>query len=269
MRRQRRGRSIGTRTLLFAVLRVLSICEPVAFAEAQATETQAIEAPALTADIPAQPLARALEAFARQTGLQLVYVSAVVRNQNSRAVSSGMSASDALGRLLEGTGLQFEYLTPRSVHILAAAAGPPIPAVTHGPERESMQEVMVTAEKREELLSIVPISANVLTSAEMDEAGIKGINEIAAVTPGVEYDYDTQFGPGILTRLAIRGIKSDVGTSTTGVYIDDVPIQWRQSGFANVVPCRLRPDPRRGAAWSTRNPVWCRRRRGRPSFYND
>jgi outer membrane cobalamin receptor len=100
----------------------------------------------------------------------------------------------------------------------------------------TLAEVIVTAEKREELLRVVPISANVLTAAEMDAAGIKGIDEIAAVTPGVEYDYDTQFGPGILTRLGIRGIKSDIGTSTTGVYIDDVPIHSRQSGFANAYP---------------------------------
>ena len=70
----------------------------------------------------------------------------------------------------------------------------------------------------------------------MDAAGIKGISEIAAVTPGVEYDYDTQFGPGILTTLGIRGIKSDIGAPTTGVYIDDVPIQWRQSRFGNAYP---------------------------------
>jgi iron complex outermembrane recepter protein len=236
MGRQRRDRSIGTRTLVSAVLLALSICAPVAFAETQATQSQAVEIPALTADIPAQPLAQALEAFARQTGLQLVYVSEVVHDQRSRAVSSGLSVSNALGRLLEGTGLQFEYLTPRSVHILAAVVGPPKQAVPPNPERESLQEVIVTAEKREESLNVVPISANVLTSADMNAAGIKGISEIAAVTPGVEYDYDTQFGPGILTRLAIRGIKSDVGTSTTGVYIDDVPIQSRQSGFANVYP---------------------------------
>jgi outer membrane receptor protein involved in Fe transport len=219
-----------------AVLGILPICAPVASAETQATQTQSIEIPALTADIPAQPLPRALEGFARQTGLQLFYVSAVVHNRRSRAVSSGLSASNALGRMLEGTGLQFEYLTPRSVRILAAVAGPSLPAVTPIPGRESLQEVIVTAEKREESLSVVPISANVLTSADMDAAGIKGINEIAAVTPGVEYDYNTQFGPGILTRLAIRGIKSDVGTSTTGVYIDDVPLQWRASGFANAYP---------------------------------
>jgi iron complex outermembrane receptor protein len=96
--------------------------------------------------------------------------------------------------------------------------------------------VLVTAEKREESLSVVPISANVLSSADMDAAGIKGISGIAAVTPGVEYDYETQFGPGILTRLGIRGIKSDIGAATTGVYIDDAPIQSRQSGFGNAYP---------------------------------
>jgi iron complex outermembrane receptor protein len=236
MRRQRRDRSIGTRKLVSAVLLALSICAPVAFAETQATQTQAIEIPALTADIPAQPLAQALEAFARQTGLQLVYVSEVVHDQRSRAVSSGLSASNALGRLLEGTGLQFEYLTSRSVHVLAAFVGPPKQVVTQIPKREAMQEVIVTAEKREESLNVVPISANVLTSADMNAAGIKGISEIAAVTPGVEYDFGTQFGPGILTRLGIRGIKSEIGAPTTGIYIDDVPIQGRQSGFGNVYP---------------------------------
>jgi outer membrane receptor protein involved in Fe transport len=219
-----------------AVALVLCIRAPAAFAEAQVRQTPGVEIPALTADIPAQPLAQALEVFARQTGLQLVYVSEVVHDQRSRAVPAGLGASNALGRLLEGTGLQFEYLTARSVHIVAAVAGPPKQAVTRISEREAIQEVVVTAEKRAESLNVVPISANVLTSADMNAAGIKGINEIAAVTPGVEFDYDTQFGGGILTRLGIRGIKSDIGTSTTGIYVDDVPIQSRQSGFGNVYP---------------------------------
>jgi len=236
MGRQRRDRSIATRTLVSAVLGALSICVPVAFAATQARQTQAGEIPALTADIPAQPLAQALEAFARQTGLQLVYVSELVHDQRSRAVSSGLSASTALGRLLEGTGLRFEYLTSRSVHILSAVVGPPKQPVTQIREREATPEVIVTAQKREEPLSVVPISANVLTAADMIAAGIKGIGEIAAVTPGVDYDYDTEFAGGILTRLGIRGIKSDIGTSTTGIYIDDVPIQWRQAGFGNVYP---------------------------------
>ena len=195
---------------------------------------------ALSAGIDAQPLAEALAAFAQQSGLQLLYVSALAEHRRSRPVAAGLSPTAALAQLLAGTGLQFQFLSDRAVRIFAVA--PDARPARERAEKDSsaakpaLEEVLVTAEKREESLSVVPISANVLTSAEMDAAGIKGINEIAAVTPGVEYDYDTQFGPGILKRLGIRGITSDTGAATTGVYIDDVPIQSRQSGFADAYP---------------------------------
>jgi iron complex outermembrane receptor protein len=187
---------------------------------------------ALSASIDAQPLAEALAAFAQQSGLQLLYVSALAEHRRSRPVAAGLSPTVALTQLLEGTGLGFKFLNDRTVSIFAVPPDEKDSSVA----KTALEEVLVTAEKREESLSVVPISANVLTSADMDAAGIKGISEIAAVTPGVEYDYGTQFGPGILTRLGIRGIKSDVGPSTTGVYIDDVPIQSRQTGFGNAYP---------------------------------
>jgi outer membrane receptor protein involved in Fe transport len=195
---------------------------------------------ALSASIDAQPLAEALAAFAQQSGLQLVYVSALAEHRRSRPVAAGLSPTAALTQLLAGTGLRFEFLSDRTVRILADASD--ATPMRERPDKESpgaksaLEEVLVTAEKREESLSVVPISANVLSSAEMDAAGIKGISGIAAVTPGVQYDYETQFGPGILTRLGIRGIASDIGAATTGVYIDDVPIQSRQSGFGNAYP---------------------------------
>jgi outer membrane receptor protein involved in Fe transport len=195
---------------------------------------------ALSAGIDAQPLAEALTVFAQQSGLQLLYVSALATHRRSRAVAAGLSPTAALTELLAGTGLQFEFLDDRTVNIFAVP--PDARPADERSEKDSsagktaLEEVLVTAEKREESLRVVPISANVLTAADMDAAGIKSIGGIAAVTPGVEYDYDTQFGPGILTRLGIRGIASDVGTSTTGIYIDDVPIQSRQSGFGNAYP---------------------------------
>jgi outer membrane receptor protein involved in Fe transport len=201
--------------------------------EVSGVRAQEPETRALGADIPAQPLADALAAFVNQTGLQVIYLAGVVDNQRSRAVSAGTHARDALARLLRGSGLHFVYLTPESIRILRDA-----PTRSHlGPAPGALpDEIIVTAEKREESLNVVPISANVLTAADMTAAGIKGVSDIVAVTPGVEYDYGTQFGPAILTRLGIRGIKSDVGTSTTAVYIDDVPIQGRQSGFATAYP---------------------------------
>jgi iron complex outermembrane receptor protein len=165
MRRQRRHQSTGTGTLASAVLRALSICAPVAFVDAAATFAQAVETTALTIGIPAQPLAQALEAFARQTGLQLVYVSELVRDQRSHAVPSGLSAPDALGGMLEGTGLEFQYLTPRSVHILAEVVGPPKQAVTKTWESGALQEVIVTANRREENLQKVPMTIQVRRDA--------------------------------------------------------------------------------------------------------
>src|SRR5437667_9728976 len=69
----------------------------------------------LSADIAPQPLAQALTAFAQQTGLQLIYVSAVADAQQSRGARAGLSHAEALTRLLEDTGLQFEFLNARTV----------------------------------------------------------------------------------------------------------------------------------------------------------
>ncbi|MGE9115699.1 TonB-dependent receptor plug domain-containing protein, partial [Escherichia coli] len=50
---------------------------------------------------------------------------------------------------------------------------------------------------------------------------------------------------GALTNIAIRGINSSVGHSTTGIYIDDNPIQARAtwiSGFGNPLPLMFDVD---------------------------
>ena len=94
----------------------------------------------------------------------------------------------------------------------------------------------MTATKREEFLRDVPVSATVLSGEAMNQAGVTNMAEIAAMTPGVEYDFNAQWGGGVLTNLAIRGIDSKVGASTTGIYIDDVPIQARNGNFGNPYP---------------------------------
>ncbi|MGB9332738.1 MAG: hypothetical protein WCB10_18375, partial [Steroidobacteraceae bacterium] len=104
-------------TAVSAVFRALSICAPVALCDSPAALAQAVAPSALTADIPAQPLAQALAAFAHQTGLQLVYVSGVLRSQRSHAVAAGVGADAALAQLLLGTGLKFQHLTVNSVRI--------------------------------------------------------------------------------------------------------------------------------------------------------
>src|ERR1700692_4184027 len=88
-----------------------------------------------------------------------------------------------------------------------------------------LQEIVVTATRHEESLSKVPISVTALTQEAMDIRGIKDIQDVARFTPGVRIDNTGT------NNIAIRGISSSGGAGTTGIYIDDTPIQIRALAF--------------------------------------
>ncbi len=200
MEARSRHQSARIATVVSGVLRALSICTPAALLDAPATLARAVEPAPLTADIPAQPLAQALEAFARQTGLQLVYVSGVVRDQRCHAVSAGLSADEALARMLKGTELKFEYLTPRSIRILAAVVGPPRETTTRIPSGDELQEVIVTANRREENRQNVPMTIQVLTGATLAKLNATTFDDFAKYLPGV-----TAHGVGPGMQKALTG----------------------------------------------------------------
>lgn len=101
-----------------------------------------------------------------------------------------------------------------------APAGAAAPADT-GP----LQEIVVTATRHEEGLSKVPISVTALTGDAMDVRGIKDIIDVARFTPGINIDNSGT------NNISIRGIASTGGAGTTGIYLDDTPIQMRALAF--------------------------------------
>ncbi len=163
----------------------------------------------LTADIPAQALAQALAAFAQQTGLQFVYVSGVVRDQKSHAAPAGLTARDGLERLLRGTGLGFEWLTPRSVRILTLKAAPQ----ATGKTGEEPQEVIVTATRRKEQSQDVPITLQVLTGETLARLNATTLDDFLSYLPGVTAH---GVGPG-QNNLYMRGLGTgDFGNQASG-----------------------------------------------------
>jgi predicted Zn-dependent protease len=107
--------------------------------EAPAARSQTEEASTVLAvQIPPQPLAQALDALSLQSGLQFVYVTALVQDQRSGGAPAGLTARDALARLLEGTGLTFQFLNDRTVCIVRAPPPPPPPPIP---------EIIIIAEK--------------------------------------------------------------------------------------------------------------------------
>jgi outer membrane receptor protein involved in Fe transport len=202
----------------------------------------------LSADIRPQPVTEALADFARQTGLQLVYVSQIAKQHKSRGARANQSPSEALTAILEGTGLTFEFLNARTVRIYAVAvteaptgsrnpsppARPPERPVATAPDM--LEEVSVIGSRRDERLSNVPASIAVWTPEAIEMSGAKSLEAIAVLTPGVEYDFDTAVGAGISTNLAIRGVDDAGGRSTTRLFVDGAPIHSPQSDFGEVRP---------------------------------
>lgn len=88
-------------------------------------------------------------------------------------------------------------------------------------------EIVVTANKTKEYASKVPISIVAYSTEALKQSGIKSIADIGKLAPGVQFDTSSGLSAGTQTNIAIRGVNSTIGTSTTGIYIDDTPIQTR------------------------------------------
>jgi iron complex outermembrane recepter protein len=215
-------------TTVSGVLRALSICVPVALPDVPPALAQVARPSVLTADIPEQPLAQALAAFGQQTGLHLVYVSTVVRDKRCRAVAAGLDVDAALARMLQGTGLRFEYLTPHSIRILAARSPSKTTTQTAADEPP---EVIVTANRREESLQDVPITIQVLTSAKLARLNATTFDDFVSHVPGV-----TAHGVGpAQNNIYVRGLATnETGIQTSGgtgvfpnvaVYLDEQSAQ--------------------------------------------
>jgi outer membrane receptor protein involved in Fe transport len=113
--------------------------------------------------------------------------------------------------------------------LAGALAGAPV-ALADAPAAEAaesgpLQEITVTATRHEESLSKVPVSVTALTQEAMDVRGIKDILDVARFTPGINIDNSGT------NNISIRGIASSGGAGTTGIYLDDTPIQMRALAF--------------------------------------
>jgi iron complex outermembrane recepter protein len=96
-----------------------------------------------------------------------------------------------------------------------------------------LEEITVTATRRSESVEKVPISIAALSQNDLAESGIKGITDIAALTPGLQLTAPVGIVPTI-TTISIRGLNTDTGASVVGLYLDDTPIQGRLSALGNV-----------------------------------
>ncbi len=86
------------------------------------------------------------------------------------------------------------------------------------------EEITVTATRRASSISRVPLSVSAYSQQTLDMKGARTIEDVVRFTPGVAFD-------PVSNNVSIRGIDSEAGAGTTGIYIDDTPVQIRNLGF--------------------------------------
>jgi iron complex outermembrane receptor protein len=196
-------------------------------------------------NIPAHPLDASLRLLAKQAQLQILFAPALVESRVAPAVEGTMPAREALAQVLSGTHLAALEQSPGVLVVRPQPEpepGPRQPARTS--ERESaptgaqsaissLEEVVVTAQRREERLQDVPISVSVYSRAAMDAQGTRSIDDIARLTPAITFTRGANNNNSESSDIAIRGISSNAGAATTGIYIDDTPIQSRHLSFGS------------------------------------
>jgi iron complex outermembrane receptor protein len=109
------------------------------------------------------------------------------------------------------------------------------PATPEASPAGTLQEVVVTATRREERQQDVPVSLTAFTQQTLDTLSINSVDDVTRLTPGVAFVRNGTSTTGNYndedSDINIRGIDSTAGASTTGIYIDDTPIQSRKIGY--------------------------------------
>lgn len=219
-------------------------------------------------DIKQQPTRTALAAFSNQSGIQVVFPSDEVADDlMSPAIAGRFAPQVALDRLLMNTGLRYQYVNDRTVAIRLATS-PEMQAERQASDRAlgagqaesrepegtaplrttiqteggaknraGIEEVVVTAQKREERLIDTPQSVTVLSGAALTKLAAVQFRDFANTVPGLTFTTNRAGS----TQINLRGITSGVDlASAVAVYLDDVPYG-SSSSFASGAQSALDP----------------------------
>ena len=188
---------------------------------------QPASAAAIYFDIPAQPLSQALVKFGLASKKQVIFSPDSVRGLTSKSVKGELGAGKALGMILEGSGLtarvreQAYVITP--VAQSAAVPPPTAQADEQAPPENGggFGDIVVTAQRREQRLQDVPVSATVTTGEQLAKSNVINLEDLSARLPNLRI----ATAPAN-NLLNIRGVGSGlnpgfeqaVGTFVDGVY---------------------------------------------------
>ncbi|HEY5237740.1 MAG TPA: TonB-dependent receptor [Rhizomicrobium sp.] len=183
-------------------------------------------------DIPSGELATALEAYTAQTGIALIVSDNAVKGTRSKGVRGGLSADEALSRILAGTGFTMHRESgavmivrdyPRPSH--ADDASPMHVAASSAPAASgaTLETVTVTSSKIGGDVQNIPIAITALSQEQLTSRQIAGGPDLVKEVPNLTFSKTNFSG----YNLEIRGIGTQAISVTTdpavAVAFNDTP----------------------------------------------
>jgi outer membrane receptor protein involved in Fe transport len=181
----------------------------------------------------------ALEQLLHGTGLEAVYSTdnaATIRPiravPTAAASSSAAGASSVLDRDAPATtgsppkSTFWDRFRLAQVDQGASSGSTPVEKQNQQASKEKpvlLEEIVVTAQKREERLQNVPISISVLGGTDLDKSTFDGVSDALSIIPGVTV---SKTGQGDGSTLTVRGVGAPplfFGSSPVAYYLDSVP----------------------------------------------
>ncbi|HET6537133.1 MAG TPA: TonB-dependent receptor [Sphingopyxis sp.] len=182
------------RKIAFAVLLgSTSALSCAAVAQAQAPAVRQTEF-----NIPAGDLVAGLRAFSRQSHIELIFNAAELRGKRTGGVTGTRSAEDALRRLLNSANAQL-IRDPSGAYLIKPAENAPRPVAAPAAYSD---EIIVTAQKKEERITDVPIAMSAFSAEVLDDYKIEGGSELLRAVPNVNFSKNN-FS---MYNFSIRGI---------------------------------------------------------------
>jgi iron complex outermembrane receptor protein len=96
-----------------------------------------------------------------------------------------------------------------------------------------LQTISVTAQKRTEDIKDIPTSVSAIDADQLADHHVANYDDITRAVPGISFQAGA--GPG-LDNIEIRGVSSSSGSSTVGIYVDEVAITTKNTFDGAVQP---------------------------------
>ena len=117
-------------------------------------------------------------------------------------------------------------LSPRLAYAQIVANSNPPNAVNTAAPASTVEEVVVTAQKRSERIQDVPLSITAVTSDQLTKQGITSVADLEKIAPGFTFA-ESQYGTPVFSIRGIGFYNEQVAAApTVAVYTDQIPLPY-------------------------------------------